>query len=94
MRINTKHCCMRCTKGDGEVAHAGGKKKGSKRTSRSGSETRQQTAKLQMRMRKEVRAALEEAARRQGFPDTKALVLHRLQPDIALVRPDLPESFE
>ena len=59
------------------------------RASRSGSERRRQQAILQMRMHEEVRAALEESARRQGFKDTKDLVMARLQSDIAMVRPDL-----
>jgi hypothetical protein len=69
-----------------------GRKNDADRKSRSGSETRQQNATLQMRMHEDVRDAVEESARRQGFKDAKALVLHRLQPDIALVRPDLSDG--
>lgn len=59
------------------------------RKRRSGSETRQQTAKLQFRTRDEVREAIDEAARRQGFKDAKELVMFRLRADIVLVNPDL-----
>jgi hypothetical protein len=45
-------------------------------------------------MHDEVRAALDEAARRQGFKDANELAISRLLSDIVLVRPDLANRPE
>ncbi len=50
---------------------------------RSGSENRRQNATFQMRMTAAQRAALDEAARQQGFRDAKELVMSRLEQDLA-----------
>lgn len=50
--------------------------------SRSGSENRQLSAMFTMRMTETARAKLDEAARRQGFKDAKALVMFRLREDL------------
>lgn len=53
-----------------------------RRKSRSGSENRRLSANFQMRMTQPARAKLDEAARRQGFKDAKALVMFRLREDL------------
>lgn len=53
------------------------------RKSRSGSENRKLPATLTMRMTEQARAKLDEVAREQGFKNAKALVMFRLQDDLA-----------
>jgi len=49
------------------------------------SETRRLTAMFSLRMTDTQRAALDEAARRAGFPNAQALVMHRVERDLAAV---------